>query len=159
MLSLESDDFGQLEEFPLAWRWTQESHALLSDEELIQIEPLKNGSAQKVSDFLQQLSAKMTLSDDQSLSTSTTSADDVAKWLKSLPVSNDAILVSWDPETAVRVAWPLFIFRWDDFCYPSSDDATIVPLDGGWLMSYFHWEEFRWGKTNAAKCKPNAPPA
>jgi hypothetical protein len=28
------------------------------------------------------------------------------------------------------------------FCYPSSDDVTVVPVSGAWQLIYHHYEQF-----------------
>jgi hypothetical protein len=42
----------------------------------------------------------------------------------------------------VRLPALLFVGRWDDFCFPSSDDVTVYPADERWLLEYAHREEF-----------------
>ena len=71
----------------------------------------------------------------------TPTAGDVRPWLAArLPTGRVPLLVSWTRELAVLTDAELFAARWDTFCYPSSDDATVLPLDGRWLLFYSHEE-------------------
>ena len=69
------------------------------------------------------------------------------------PPPDEVVLVSWDAQTAVITDWDAFVTHWDDFCYPSSDDVTVLPLAGDWDLCYRHYEvmQFRPRRT------PNAP--
>ena len=72
-----------------------------------------------------------------------THSGDVCRWLADrLPSDRTAILVCWGPDLGVLTDWALFIKRWDTFCYPSSDDVMILPLDSSWALRYDHEEEF-----------------
>ena len=69
----------------------------------------------------------------------------VRDWLEHRWTDPHAVaVVSWDPRTAVAVPWGLFARRWDDFCYPSSDDVTIAIATGEWILEYAHYEQMRW---------------
>lgn len=63
--------------------------------------------------------------------------------LAALPIEPGArVLVSWDERTALETSWRTFADHWEAFCYPSSDDVTIVPLDERWVLCFHHWEAF-----------------
>lgn len=71
----------------------------------------------------------------------------ITNWLvqQMKDVSDQNIIASWDKEIAVLVPKNTFIEYWDDFCYPSSDDVSITPLGGSWMLYYFHEQEFQFG--------------
>jgi len=70
-------------------------------------------------------------------------ASDVRPWLTArLPAGRVPLVVSWTREWAVLTDGALFTARWDDFCYPASDDVTVFPLDEAWALHYWHEEEF-----------------
>jgi hypothetical protein len=48
------------------------------------------------------------------------------------------VLLLWDRKTAVLVPRRLFIERWDDFWYPSSDDLTVMGIVGTWRIEMYH---------------------
>jgi hypothetical protein len=60
-----------------------------------------------------------------------------------------SILVSWDKDTAVVTDWGVFCDYWDDFCYPASDDVTVLPMAVEWILSYGHGESFEFGRRDA----------
>jgi len=67
----------------------------------------------------------------------------VTEALTALPIASEQrIVVEWDRVDVLETSWRTFRDYWDDFCYPSSDDVTICPVDGGWVLCYHHWERF-----------------
>jgi hypothetical protein len=68
----------------------------------------------------------------------------VAERLRGLaPTPGTPVLVSWHDEVAVLTDWELFVAHWDDFCYLSSDDVTVWPPSGEWILCYRHYEVFQ----------------
>lgn len=81
----------------------------------------------------------------------TTSADieveEGTAWLRALSVSQaERVVVSWVKGTAVETTWEIFTRYWNDFCYPASDDVTVYPPTGEWVLVYHHEERFAWGR-------------
>jgi hypothetical protein len=67
-------------------------------------------------------------------------------WLRRVqPDLAARVYVSWDQDSAIETTWSIFTEYWDDFCYPSSDDVTVLPITGGWWLEYRHYEEFKFG--------------
>ena len=125
-----------IQEFPLAWRWTQSSHAVLPPKVLARIVPLSPSEAARVqtSASVEQASVISCSADDSA---------DVRSWLRRVqPDERASVYVSWSEDLAVETSWGIFIEYWDDFCYPSSDDVTIAPVAGGWRLIYHHYEQF-----------------
>jgi hypothetical protein len=54
---------------------------------------------------------------------------EIRDWLTNVMRSGMPIVVSWDADTAVLTDTELFIEHWDDFCYPASDDVTVLPAE------------------------------
>ena len=140
-----------MEKFKLKWRWTDKNYCLLTEDELSRIHPLDAASAKKVWDrsliFIDkesEFSPNLELFD--SIETiDTAESDAVVAWLKSkMPSGN--IIVSWQPDTAVKTTADLFITYWDDFCYPSSDDVSIWPESESWVINFWHYEKACYGK-------------
>jgi hypothetical protein len=144
-----------LEEFPLRWRWTEEEYCLLSDDELSQIAPLAPKPAKDVWETsLKFSSASSDFSPNTDLfinieSVSASDYDTVKRWLSERVLSSE-IIVSWQPDLAVLTNTDLFIKYWSEFCYPSSDDVSIWPLDKSWVLHYWHEEVFWYGKSASA---------
>jgi len=67
----------------------------------------------------------------------------VQLWLRRVqPDLQARVFISWSEDLAVETSWDIFTEYWDDFCYPSSDDVTIIPVAGSWRLSYHHYEQF-----------------
>lgn len=77
------------------------------------------------------------------LSHSASESGEVSRWLRHVqPDLHTRVYVSWSLDLAVETRWDIFTEYWDDFCYPSSDDVTVVPASGTWQLSYHHYEQF-----------------
>src|ERR1043166_1848970 len=110
-----------IQEFPLAWRWTQPSHSVLPAEVLAGIRPLSASEATRVSRAAPAETAAV-------VSRSASDSEDLRYWLRSLqPDSETSVYISWNNLWAVETSWKIFTEYWDDFCYPSSDDITVLP--------------------------------
>ncbi|HZR17802.1 MAG TPA: hypothetical protein VFE51_10785 [Verrucomicrobiae bacterium] len=79
----------------------------------------------------------------RAVSCCTDGSKDVQGWLRQIqPDGQVSVYVSWSDNLAVQTKWGIFTEYWNDFCYPSSDDVTIVPVAGGWRLEYSHDERF-----------------
>ena len=162
MIQIGTEDITSLDEFPLRWRWTDERHAHLGDEERARIRPLKPEAGSKVwrlaTAFLgEELDLDPSVYEGVQRSPARTKND--SGFLTRLPAGRIPVVVSWDQHTAVLTDSELFVQRWDDFCYPSSDDVTVIPLDASWLLHYSHWEEFLFArKRNSLSAQSGAQP-
>lgn len=127
-----------VQEFPLAWRWTQPSHSVLPPEVLGDIRPLSAADAALVSSAAPSRTASAV-----SHAASDTDTVEVSRWLRRVqPDLLARVYVSWNEELAVETSWGIFTEYWDDFCYPSSDDVTVTPVSGTWKLIYHHYEQF-----------------
>jgi hypothetical protein len=149
-------NFVPMDQFSLRWRWTDPKYRALSGIELALIRPfdaaaagVAHASAIRV---LKAISSTLSgtgvtaVADDESAAMHDASGDPhvVRDWLRHLVSNcNDAVIISWDQSTAVLAPWNLFVERWDDFCYPSSDDVFVFPLTGDWMLCYDHADVFR----------------
>ena len=123
-----------IHEFPLAWRWTQSSHAVLPEDVLARIRPLSEHEAAIIHERSRQQSGAIV----------SCSADGSARsWLRSVQPDMTAIVfIIWSESLAVETTWTIFTEYWDDFCYPSSDDVTVFAMTGSWRLTYHHYEQF-----------------
>jgi hypothetical protein len=138
-------------DFPLAWRWTSSTHASFSPAELAALHPCAPGAAARIhGDSLRFVDADGLASGGfESVVThpATVSTAEGCAWLRArIPALTGRVTLSWQVEIALRTTWELFTARWDDFCYPSSDDVTVLPESGGWILLYHHWETFSFGR-------------
>lgn len=136
-------------DFPLVWRWTDTRYTVFPPDVLTQLSPC---SADEASRHFERAVA---LSRPEDAVAPRICADapqeQVSAWLRArkLRLIED-VTVCWSAETALRTHWTTFTERWDDFCYPSSDDVTILPDSGSWILMYHHWNEFEFRDRTAA---------
>ena len=139
------------EEFPLAWRWTQADHETLPPEVLAQILPLAETEAPDANtESLAFYQANRSLSASRygtitSLQTHIPLAEGRA-WLLRQQPDNARVIVSWQSDLGVRTTWRIFADYWDCFCYPSSDDVAVWPQRKQWVLAYYHYELFEFGR-------------
>jgi hypothetical protein len=116
--------------------------ALLSPDELESLRPLPEDEAAVLCDEVvkwrdqHEPEARMNVDDKSNEAT-------VAKWLDHvIPNDDNELMLIWDRRTAVRVPRVLFVRRWDDFWYPSSDDLSVIGADGRWHLEMHHHGSF-----------------
>jgi hypothetical protein len=141
-MTLNESDFTSLEQFPLRWRFTDPRRSAIPPEALKRIRPLTASRANECA-----AAARVRGSEERTFGVTFRSddrPDDVRSRLRGLPPApGEEILVSWNSNTAVTSTWDVFVAYWDDFCYPSSDDVTVWPVDEGWTLCYRHYEIFQ----------------
>jgi hypothetical protein len=132
--------FRSIADFPLAWRWTSETHNLLAPEVLTDIRPLTETTASALADDgLARCPDAQLLG--EAYAAESDEVDRVATRLRALPVSAETrVIVSWDSTTALETSWATFAKYWDAFCYPSSDDVTVWEIGAPWSVCYRHFE-------------------
>ncbi len=127
-----------IEEFPLAWRWLQSSHGQLSQHTLDELRPLDPAAVLA-------LTSKMASASQTVFSQLTAdNADATRQWLQQLGISSQRVTVVWAPNVALSLPWLTFCQYWDDFCYPSSDDANIFLACGRLALRWHHYEVFEY---------------
>jgi hypothetical protein len=140
------EDFASIKNFSLSWRWTDSKYSQFSEDELKKIRPLKTIIA------MQYYKEGISLLNKDAFTPSkdkfhkieniqATQFKEVQNWLRSKITVNEIIL-SWDSNTAISVNTDLFIEKWDDFCYPSSDDIVISLKTKNSIILYQHSEIF-----------------
>jgi hypothetical protein len=130
-----------IEEFPLAWRWTEATYAVLPPEVLASLVPLQPHAVGP----LYRRGGEIFPEAAAALVHSALEDPEVTRvWLRALPISSSAsVAVVWNSETGISLPWQMFVAYWDDFCYPSSDDAFVFPDSGTSALAWHHWETFQ----------------
>ena len=142
-----------IREHPLAWRWTDSRYALFPENILAQIEPVDLRRAEDLFRHSLRLLGRDELS-PEAFETVVRSRADIptgagCAWLRAQqPDLFARVSVSWEKSVAVQTTWEIFSSRWDDFCYPSSDDVVVWPESENWALFYHHEEEFQFGGIN-----------
>lgn len=145
MIIITADNLLPLDEFRLKWRFTDKQYNLLHQEAQQQIHPLTADCIHEIRKRVHFSSGpnqdpqwRVTGSFDAS-----TDRDLVVRWLRSqVPNESTNVVVFWWSKDAVLTTWDIFCSYWSDFCYPSSDDIAILPLDEQWVITYHHEEVF-----------------
>ena len=138
MTELSDRDLRSVNDFPLSWRWTSETHDLLPPDMLATIEPLTEERRAAPKNVAQYEIAITTEWDDP---------DAPRRMLARLGIDEDTlVLISWTPTLAVRCPWRTFVRYWNAFCHPSSDDATVWSPSESWTLNYRHFEALQFDR-------------
>jgi hypothetical protein len=130
-----------IDSFPLRWRWTQPSHAVLPPDVLATICPLPPAEADTLTGRAQAIWALPAGTETRHVDAAEGDDMGVRCWLESLGIDTDAVVVIyWDDGLAVRTIWKTFTAFWGDFCYPASDDVVVMPDHDSWALCYGHEE-------------------
>jgi hypothetical protein len=136
----------KVQEFPLAWRWTDSRYSVLPETVLSQLQPLGAQEARVAFERAQSLQRDSGITHSADVSD-----EDGCAWLRARHSGlSDIVTISWSPECALRTSWQIFIDHWSDFCYPSSDDVTVWPDSERWVLFYHHDEQFEFIQRPAA---------
>jgi hypothetical protein len=133
----------RIEDFPLAWRWTQPSAAVLPSDVLAALTPLEVPDADRLYRRGQELFSART--DKPFVEHQSEEFQATREWLDDLPIPvNAPVFLVWGRDTGIPLPWKTFVAYWDDFCYPSSDDAFIFPASGNACLAWSHYELFQY---------------
>jgi hypothetical protein len=134
-------NFRPIDEFPLAWRWTDPRQHPLAPDVLAEIRPLTEASAETIAAEAVDRCREASVSEfAETWSAQWDDPDSVRKRPQLLAIGRSArVLVSWGRRRAVETSWSVFYRRWDAFCYPSSDDVTVWSPGAGWAVCYRHF--------------------
>jgi hypothetical protein len=134
-----SDDFVGLTGFSLLWRWTEDTHAKFGDDDLASIRPIRSAKAAMILDEILRVAPDPDGEADRIVANDDVEASVVSKWLEDrIPRGKLDVLLLWDRQRAALVPRQLFVERWDDFWYPSSDDLTVIGSVGPWRIEMYH---------------------
>lgn len=149
MIQLATEDFVPLAHFGRARRFADPAFNVLPPETLADLRPLTPSRAAALHPSLTRACATLHLGvSEASISFRADGTDEGSDArtrgdLAALPIDDgERVIVSWDATDAAETSWKTFRTYWDDFCYPSSDDVTISPLDERWLLCYHHEGRF-----------------
>jgi hypothetical protein len=139
----------------LAWRWNDPKYDVLPASALDSIRVLQPAKSRALFPRLLDLDRLAREAPDRLLPTGQATEKQVGEWLAQGSSVREDVIASWSEEEAILLPWQVFTAHWSSFCYPSSDDVTIVPLSERWVASYSHEELFFW-KTVAVRREPGA---
>jgi hypothetical protein len=136
----------KIQEFSLAWRWTDSRHAVLSEAALSQMQPLDAPEARRAFER-----ARSFHRDSSTTRSANVSDEEGCAWLRAQHDGlSDVVTISWSADCALRTTWEIFTEHWSDFCYPASDEVTVWPDSERWVLFYHHEEQFEFIRKPAA---------
>lgn len=98
--------------FPLIWRWTQPSHAVLPVDVLRALYPLTTAQIGALGP-----SPTRRFAPTMVQHRATEDADNTGRWLASLQMRGGRVIAVWNKDTALYLPWQTFVTYWSDFCY------------------------------------------
>ena len=136
------------EKFNLFWRWDSAHNPTMLTEEREQIKMFSEIESKRLNKVINYYESESNLrksfeSSDWFLSSSETELKKkkFADNFRQLTQNHDEnLFISWNRRTCVYTTKEIFIKYWDDFCYPSSDDVTIISELTNWIYFYNHIE-------------------
>jgi len=149
MIELNQDDYQPLDSFPLKWRWTDEQWTLLPPDVLAKIRPLTRARARELYEtiYVYKGVKKGPFEIIDTIEVENKNDQEVRDWLMSnLSKIEELVVASWSPDQALVTTAGIFCDHWDDFCYPSSDDLSLLPITQDWILFYSHEEVFFFGQ-------------
>jgi hypothetical protein len=156
VITIDAADVVPMNQFALAWRFTDDRWARRGGEPLRDVRPL---TAARAGMLHGPVTAACQLARDGGARHVPAACEDPARArqvgaaLAGLgPADHERIAIVWDHATALETSWRTFREHWEVFCYPGTDDLTISPLDERWVLCYYHWEEFSFTQ------RPAGPP-
>lgn len=143
----------QLKDFPLAWRWTDERHALLPESALARIAPQSNKQAAHLFKESLQFCGNDGLDEKQfslvQIITKDVEPARISEWLIACHANAETtVFLSWQPSIAISTTWGIFAQYWSEFCYPASDDLIVWSEANSWMLLYHHEELLQFGRRN-----------
>jgi hypothetical protein len=133
-----------------AWRWRDPKYDVLPDDVLQAIQAVRRPKAEDY--FQPSLNIDRWVRAQPAREVTTDDHDEaaVAEWLGAGTDPNEMVIASWSETEAIYLPWSVFRKYWSSFCYPSSDDVTVWPVDESFGLSYSHRGVFYWRSRNRA---------
>ena len=152
MIETRPSDFIPLEQFSLAWRWTDPAYSVLPHSSATAIRPLAPAKAAELaSEGRSRCQPHRVAEFDMVVAADSDCADSVRDRLLALGVDPETeVVVSWDADTALLTSWRVLVDHWPDFCYPSSDDVSVWASGESWTLCYRHFQVFEFSRQVAA---------
>lgn len=147
-IEINNSEIIDLKDFELNWRWEKTHNPDISDLEKTQIEPVSATESKRLNKVIDYFEIEDNLSNDfietdwiSANSENEKKIDTFRNKLTSiLETWDENVIVTWNRTTTLKTTKEMFLKYWDDFCYPSSDDVTIISEETNWVMFYRHFE-------------------
>lgn len=105
----------RIEDFPLVWRWTQSSHAVLPADVLALLTPLEGAQTDLLYRRGEEVFSGVAVT--PVVEHHSEALEATRDWLRGLPVpANSRVLLVWSRGMGISLPWQLFVTYGDDFC-------------------------------------------
>ncbi len=147
-IEVDINEIIQFKDFELSWRWDDVHNPNIPIEDKSQIKPLgilESKRINKVITYYESESNLLNLFEPTDwFRASSETKSTIEKFSNNFRILtqgyNENIFISWNRSTCVYTTKEIFIKYWDDFCYPGSDDITIISELTNWVYFYNHIE-------------------
>lgn len=137
-----------MKNFELKWRWEKTHNPDISIFEIEQILPVSQTESKRLNKVIDYFAVEDNLREHYTqtdwVSANSETDEEIERFRNQLTTIlknwNESVFVTWNRTTTIRTTKEIFIKYWDDFCYPSSDDVTIISEETNWIMFYRHFE-------------------
>lgn len=155
-IELDTNEIIALEDFKLCWRWDEVHNPDITLEEKGQIIPLSVLESKRINKIIDYFEIESNLYKDfkptdwiRASSETKISIDKFSNDFQKLTQDyKENLFITMNRSTCIYTTKEIFIRYWDDFCYPSSDDITIISELTNWVFFYNHIEVGRFWKRN-----------
>ena len=153
-IELDTNEIISFDDFELNWRWDDIHNPDISIDDKGQIKPLSIQESKRISKIIDyfELESHLHKSFEPTdwIRASSETIDSIEKFsndFKNLTqYYNENLFISWNRTTCIYTTKDIFIKYWVDFCYPGSDDITIISELTNWVYFYNHIEVGRFWK-------------
>ncbi len=147
-IELDINEIIPFADFKLGWRWDDAHNPNIPIDEKRQLKPLSVVESKRINKIIDYFESESNLYKSfvpndwiRASSESKSSIDKFSNDLQELIQGyNENLFISWNRSTCLYTTKKIFIKYWDDFCYPSSDDITIISELTNWVFFYNHIE-------------------
>jgi len=147
-IEINTEEIIPFDDFELSWRWDNVHNPVISLEEKGQIKPLSVQESKRINKVIDYFESESNLQNTfeptdwiRASSETKVSIDKFANEFQQLTHDfNENLFISWNRSTCIYTTKEIFIKFWSDFCYPSSDDITIISELTNWVYFYNHIE-------------------
>lgn len=147
-IEIDTHEIIPFEDFELNWRWDDFHNPDISLEDKGQIKPLSIVESKRINKVIDYFKSESNLLKSfeqtdwfRASSETKESIDKFSNDFKELTKDYvENLFISWNRSTCIYTTKEIFIKYWDDFCYPSSDNITIISELTNWVYFYNHIE-------------------
>ena len=147
-IEFNTNEIISFENFKLKWRWDSVHNPTILSVESEQIKPFSEIESKRINKIIDYFESESNLyklfeSSDWFIASSETemAKEKFSDNFKQLTQNyNENLFISWNRTTCVYATKEIFIKYWDNFCYPSSDDVTLISELTNWVCFYNHIE-------------------